>query len=367
MTAPSGVRRRRGEPLMALVLLLGGWTGARVMLWESPFARTASQFTNPGEKAMRQAAVSDLTLHSVAPVSIASIGSREVPRFAPDLGRIARSGILHSSTALEEAEGAAAISRPIPSIAMAGSTLLTIAPPPAPESSPPLIHPLPIIPTAGPGRWHLAACAAWRQGTGLPRVANGPRPASYGGTQIGALLQFDLANGVHRPAVHVRATHAPDRPRQSEIAAGVGIRPLAAVPVRVMGEVRATRSLGQVDVRPALLAVTELPPAELPLKLTVEGYAQGGWVGGSYATAFADGQVRATREIFAAGPARLHLGAGAWGGTQKFASRLDVGPTVAVDLGRGAVSARLSIDYRMRVAGNASPGDGVAVTLSTGF
>ena len=138
------------------------------------------------------------------------------------------------------------------------------------------------------------------------------------------------------------------------------------MPVRILGEVRATRSSGHVEVRPAVLAVTELARIELPLDLSAEGYAQGGWVGGSYATAFADGQARVTN-IIALGPARLRLGAGAWGGAQKFASRLDVGPTAAVDLGRGAVSARLSVDYRMRVAGNASPGDGLAVTLSTGF
>jgi urocanate hydratase len=103
------------------------------------------------------------------------------------------------------------------------------------------------------------------------------------------------------------------------------------------------------------------------LGLTAQGYGQAGWVGGLYATAFADGQARVTREIAGAGPARLHIGAGAWGGAQKFAERLDVGPTIGVDVDAGPVVARLAVDYRIQVAGSAAPGDGVALTLSTGF
>ena len=365
MTADSGVRRRRGEPLVALVLLLGGWTGARMMLWESPFAHAASSITSASKSATRPPAVVELVRRPDTLPVVATGGSRSAP---PTKVR-ARANV--QPRALQHWAGLVGATTDTAIIAIhPPSGLLYPAKPAAAITTPALpqiAQSLPIIPTAGPARWHLATWAAWRQGSGLPVVANGPRPASYGGTQLGALLQFDVAKGPHRPALHVRASYAPDRPRQSEIAAGAGIRPVAGVPVRFMGEVRATRSGEHVEVRPAVLAVTEFAPAKLPLGLTGEGYAQGGWVGGRYATAFADGQARVTHDVTAVGPARLRLGAGAWGGAQKFASRLDVGPTVAVDLGRGAVSARLSVDYRVRVAGNASPGDGVALTLSTGF
>ncbi len=217
------------------------------------------------------------------------------------------------------------------------------------------------------GRWHLDGWVAWRSGSGLPSAASGARPASYGGTQAGAIARFDLASGAHRPAVHVRATYAPDRPRQSEIAAGAGLRPLGGLPVRVMGELRATRAEGRTEVRPAMLAVSELAPMLLPLGMTGEGYAQAGWIGGRYSTAFVDGQARVTRAMATVGPARLRIGAGVWGGAQKFAERVDVGPTVALDLATGPVGARLSLDYRVHVAGDATPGDGLALTLSTGF
>ena len=66
-------------------------------------------------------------------------------------------------------------------------------------------------------------------------------------------------------------------------------------------------------------------------------------------------------------PMRLSLGAGSWGGIQRDASRLDVGPTLRLDLTVGEVPARVSVDWRERVAGDAAPESGVAATLSTRF
>lgn len=120
-------------------------------------------------------------------------------------------------------------------------------------------------------------------------------------------------------------------------------------------------------MRPAVLAVTELAPLDLPFALRTEGYAQAGWVGGRHPTGFVDGQLRIDREVIATGPARLRLGAGAWGGAQEAAGRLDVGPSLSVDLRGSAIPARFSLDYRHRIAGNAHPERGIAVTLSTGF
>ena len=68
-----------------------------------------------------------------------------------------------------------------------------------------------------------------------------------------------------------------------------------------------------------------------------------------------------------AGKAQLRLGAGAWGGAQDGAKRLDLGPSASFDLPVGRVNTRLSADYRFRVAGDAAPGSGAAVTFSAGF
>jgi hypothetical protein len=120
-------------------------------------------------------------------------------------------------------------------------------------------------------------------------------------------------------------------------------------------------------VRPAIFAYSEFPPLELPLGVRGEVYVQGGYVGGRFATPFVDGQVRVDRELGHRGAAELRAGGGAWSGAQKGAKRLDVGPgaTIAVELGGAPV--RMSADWRFRVAGDANPSSGPALTVSTGF
>ncbi|UIP06588.1 hypothetical protein LY632_12980 [Erythrobacter sp. SDW2] len=128
-----------------------------------------------------------------------------------------------------------------------------------------------------------------------------------------------------------------------------------------------TDAQSKVLVRPVVLAVTEFPSWQLSERIRVEAYAQGGYIGGDYATAFADGQVRIDRKVAEVGGAELRLGAGVWGGAQKDAARLDVGPTASLEFDLGDVPLRLSVDYRTRVTGNAAPDSGVAVTIVGGF
>ena len=58
---------------------------------------------------------------------------------------------------------------------------------------------------------------------------------------------------------------------------------------------------------------------------------------------------------------------GAWGGAQDGASRLDIGPSAAVSFRLGEGRGRVAADYRIRVAGEAEPASGPALTLSAGF
>ncbi|NCU12812.1 MAG: hypothetical protein GXC70_11780, partial [Sphingomonadaceae bacterium] len=78
-------------------------------------------------------------------------------------------------------------------------------------------------------------------------------------------------------------------------------------------------------------------------------------------------QARVEKPAWRAGKAELRLGAGAWGGAQDGARRVDVGPTATLDFPVGPVNTRLSADYRFRLAGTAAPGSGAAVTFSAGF
>lgn len=120
-------------------------------------------------------------------------------------------------------------------------------------------------------------------------------------------------------------------------------------------------------MRPAVYAVTELPAQSLPLGASAEAYAQAGYVGGAARTAFIDGQVRVDRSVVRHDDFDLRAGGGAWGGAQRGSARLDVGPSASVTFDMGEARGRLAADYRFRVAGDAQPASGPALTLSAGF
>ena len=113
--------------------------------------------------------------------------------------------------------------------------------------------------------------------------------------------------------------------------------------------------------------MTELPRFDLPAGLSGEIYAQAGYVAGPNASAFVDGQLRVERRLARLGRGELRAGLGAWGGAQKGANRIDVGPSATLDFPLGGGQGRVSADWRLRAAGNAAPKSGPAITLSAGF
>lgn len=215
-------------------------------------------------------------------------------------------------------------------------------------------------------RWSGDGWVFYRRGSGDPAAAAGLFP-TYGASQAGGLVRYALAPGSSRaPQAYLRVSRALDV-AQSEAAAGLSLRPLPGVPVRVLGEARLQRDAGQTRLRPAASVISELPPVRLPLAAQGELYAQAGYVAGKQATPFFDAQATVERALLAAGPAELSVGAGAWAGGQKGSARLDLGPRASLRVGLGEVSSRLAFDWRFRVAGNARPGSGPAVTFSAGF
>ncbi|GAA4643134.1 hypothetical protein GCM10023115_10940 [Pontixanthobacter gangjinensis] len=193
-------------------------------------------------------------------------------------------------------------------------------------------------------------------------------PAAYGSSQAGGILRYRLASRDQSVSkAYLRITKALSGDEGGDIAAGLSLQPINQLPISVQGEMRVSRIGDEFELRPAALVVTEFPPIKLPLGLQGEVYAQGGYVGGDFATPFADGQAKIEREFVSFDLGRVRAGAGAWGGAQKGASRLDVGPSASLVLPIAKGTARLSVDYRHRIAGNASPPSSVAITLSTGF
>jgi len=80
-----------------------------------------------------------------------------------------------------------------------------------------------------------------------------------------------------------------------------------------------------------------------------------------------DGPAWVDRSLASVGDFDLRAGAAAWGGAQDDGERLDIGPTASVTFRLGDTRGRVAADYRFRVAGDAEPASGPALTLSAGF
>lgn len=393
----SARRSRRGQPVIALSLVLVTWVGVRSLVWTSaegieqapryaakprsladqqpaPQPRTVESMNGPAVSPPLPGVGDHAPRYRFVPVAPpvwpdASQTGSIVPGQAPGLAPQATLPPVTPPTAASStpriAAGhqllylAALAQLPLPDFAGGGS----MASPPAPQRARPADR-----------RWSGDAWLLLRRGgngfnlpgAGLPG-ANLPSGA-YGASQMGAVIRFRLApTSANRPSLYLRATSAVQAPRGEELAAGFSARPLARVPIAAMIEARATRTMTGTVIRPAAALVSELPPAELPLGIRGEAYVQGGYVGGRDATAFVDGQGRLERRLVAAGRWQLRAGAAAWGGAQKGAKRIDVGPTASVDVPLGPVNGRVAADWRFRIGGNAAPTSGPAITLSAGF
>lgn len=216
-------------------------------------------------------------------------------------------------------------------------------------------------------RWSGDGWLAWRGGAAGLLSGGGAAP-SYGGSQGGAVLRYALAPGSPvQPTAYVRAVRALATEREGDVAAGLSLRPAERVPVAVHVEARLARRGERLEARPAAFVSGGIDELPLAGGLTARGYAQAGYVAGRDATGFADGNLIAERALWREDDTRLAAGAGVWGGAQRGAARLDLGPTASLRLRVGTGTARISADYRLRIAGNAAPAAGAAVTLATGF
>lgn len=366
-------RAVRGRPLATLVVLLALWAAMRIVLWESPFAAAGaspsveapmSQFgagTGSVDRSLARATGQHFVL---APGKAAALhpGHRSVrwpvrsPRVAPATDALDRLPLLPhypTSSGANRQDGLFANGpsrQPLP----------TGTAPPAPFRLP--------APEVSPSRrWSGDAWLFVRPGTAEGSAADG-RFAAYGGSQAGAVLRYRLIpRSAYQPAAYLRATAALTGLAERDLALGLSGRPVKSLPLTTHAEIRLSEIGERREVRPAVFAVVAPGFLDLPAGFRGEASAQAGYVGGRFATAFADGQARVDRSILSAGVTSLHAGAGAWAGAQEGAARLDIGPSARAQISVSGLPARLQVDYRIRVMGAAKPDSGVALTISTGF
>ncbi len=385
-------RGRRGQPVVVLLVLLLAWAGMRVATWHAPLgmrAQITAEAAGIGDPVDEVQAVR-------LPAQVepgAALQPAEAPRDADDPANwhvpyVPAPSMREWNRPPPQVEQVSRADVPAMSPrAAAGHTMLLAAafsrmeipqhllpyltrpagPPASPATSPdaaPFVT-LPSAEQARQSRWSVDGWLLWREDTTTPVLSGRP---SYGRSQAGAVVRYELAPGSgHRPQAHVRGSTALQGARDMEASAGLSARPLPQLPLRVAAEVRLGETAQGTRVRPAAYAVSEFPPLELPADTRGELYLQAGYVGGTYATAFVDGQARVDRSLHAMGDFDLRAGAGAWGGAQEDAARLDIGPSASVSFQLGEGRGRLAADYRIRVAGDAEPSSGPALTLSAGF
>jgi hypothetical protein len=328
-------------PLRFLLTVLALWIAIRAAILSPDW---------PAGFALLPEAAAEAPPHRVAPAA--------APTPAPPANMRARATI-----AREFRPESAALTATPPAARLAGIAPIRLALPeqsgtrPLQASLPGAVPPMPPAlraVQARDSRWSLSAWLLVRDESGTPALTPG---GTLGGSQAGARLNYVLGGGVSLAArVYLPLRH----PAGAEVAGGLDWQPLASLPLHLLAERR--QRLGR-DGRSAL-AVTLYGGASKRLgsRLRLDVYGQAGVVGRRARDLFADGALRLSRQV---GP--VELGAGAWGAAQRGARRLDAGPSLSWRLPVPNANLRLQADWRFRIAGDAMPRSGPALTLAADF
>jgi len=180
---------------------------------------------------------------------------------------------------------------------------------------------------------------------------------SLGGSQAGARLIYNFTRQI---AATFRSSSDVGR-RGGEIAGGLRVQPVGGIPLWITAERR--QRIGQFGGGRSAFAVFlegGVWDRPMPLHFLLDTYLQAGVVGMRSRDKFVDGGLTLTRPVYK----NFSAGLGVWGGAQPGVYRVDAGPRVSM---RVRSNVRVHFDWRQRLAGNASPGSGPAVTLAGNF
>jgi hypothetical protein len=222
------------------------------------------------------------------------------------------------------------------------------------------VVPIQSTPVLDPNRIDRVQVSAWallrNQQTGAVGPSSLAGSGNLGGSQAGARVTYAFTRQI---AASFRTSSDIGR-RGFEVAGGVRVQPLVSVPVWVTAERR--QRIGQFGGRNAFALFAEggVYNRPLPWQLSLDAYLQGGLVGLKSRDLFVDGALAFTRPVYK----NFSAGLGVWGGAQPGLYRLDAGPRVTMQVRKNV---RVHFDWRQRLAGNALPGSGPAVTLGADF
>lgn len=228
--------------------------------------------------------------------------------------------------------------------------------PAAPRQSLPQTHrpePAPLMRPTGLDRW---SASAWLLVRGNPRsslASAGTLGGSQGGFRIGYRLGRPLA-------LSARVSSPLGNRRGAEAAFGLDWRPSARLPLNLLVERR--QAIRQEGRNAFALTLYGGIYRRLAGNFRLDAYAQAGIVGAQSRDLFADGGVRLGVPIRG-----VEVGASVAGGVQPGVARLDLGPQVTLRVPVAGERLRLTAEWRIRIAGEARPGSGPALTLASDF
>lgn len=189
-----------------------------------------------------------------------------------------------------------------------------------------------------------------------------------GASQAGVRIQQPIIERDARPlvAINLRLSTPVDQNLGSEAGIGFAARPIKRVPVEFIVERRVALDRGGRNAF-AVIAAGGLDDKPVIRAVKMSGYAQTGIVGFGHKDRFIDGALRIEQPLRDDNRTGLRIGGGLWGAAQPDVARLDAGPILALKQGVGSVNLRISAEYRWRIAGQARPASGPALSIGTDF
>ena len=352
-----------GRPVRFFVVLMSGWVIVRIV--SGVFATNI-----PAPFPLRPIPVAAARMPTALPPNAATVSrARSRPRIIswPANGALDARQFIHTAAAVaatvegtgERADGSLAPLglRETESSAPPARSFATFESPASPPA-------LPLARSGGAmvSRWQGSVWLLWREGSGnLQDLVTGGR---LGGSQAGLRLDYDLTqSSIGRAAIYGRVSSAFNRPASPESAVGVTWQPTRSIPLSIAAERRFALGDGARNAN-ALFAVGGFGPRPVLGKLEAEAYAQAGVVGFHRRDLFADGKLSLLAPI---SRTPIRTGLSFSGGAQPQVERLDIGPELQFRLPLPHLASRISIEWRERVAGQASPSSGLAVTLGADF
>jgi hypothetical protein len=330
------------RPVRAVVGVLGGWTAVRtVMLWSGDAAVVDDAPVLPVNDVARIA-------QPLIPADIWSprAPARRVTLALDDVDEPVARG--HSvAVALDEP-----VSTADPAVA---ARALEMASASVPRTGPEV---LPTLPASAVKRVSGSVWALSRSDGVGASLANG---GQLGGSQVGGRIFY--TPGPQALALTARVSAPLASPRGREASVGIALR---GKNLGLIVEQRFALDKGARDA-PSVTAYGGISEVKLGHGIRLDGYAQAGVVGIRHSQGFVDGAVRLETTVTEERGSRLSAGVALSGGAQPRVSRLDIGPQLVARLPVGTTALRVSAEWRQRIAGNAAPGSGPAVTIGFDF